>query len=557
MILKSLPCCLVAAALATPALAQTSRDALDPGRLPLQEFRDKVTPAKPPRIVPLPENPLQAPSGAEKITFRISEVRISGMTVYDPDEFRPLWKAYTTKSMSLAEAYALASAITARLRNDGYILSLAYVPAQEITDGVLQIDVLEGFVSAVEVEGTSNLRDEIAALAQPIMAEKPTRLQTVERYLLLMNDLPGTSMEVFFKPSKRERGAATLVLKPSVRKQQFSFSSNNRGSRYFGSLQFDAQAIANTAYASAEQTTLRLSTTSEPDRLQYASVAHSLHVGSEGEKISFQGSASKNRVGYNLKEFGIAGESFSAALVYENPLIRQRKYNLNLSLSLGVRNSASEILDQQLTSETIPGITAGIAGDLYDDFQGYNTFALTVEQGVNLFGSSRNNDPKLSRADGTTNFTKFGIDLSREHFFDPKISVFSGLTAQYSPRSLLGSERFGLGGGTYVRAYDSSEITGDSGVASSLEMRYTDQTRLSWLPTYQAFAFYDAGLVYNCNPAATENKRDGLRAFGAGVRFALGRTFTGAFELTKPVADPVATTGDADPRAFFNISARF
>ncbi len=118
--------------------------------------------------------------------------------------------------MTLEVVYDIAKRITAKYGADGYVLSRAIVPPQELTPGgaTIRIQVIEGYVSKVEWprEKLARYRDFFSDYTAKIVADRPTNIRTLERYLLLANDLPGLKFTTTLQPSKTEQGAAVLVV---------------------------------------------------------------------------------------------------------------------------------------------------------------------------------------------------------------------------------------------------------------------------------------------------------------------------------------------------------
>src|SRR6185437_9133865 len=78
----------------------------------------------------------------------------------------------------------------------------------------------------------------------------------------------------------------------------------------------------------------------------------------------------------------------------------------------------------------------------------------------------------LSNPYGQSDFTKLTFNTSRLQELNDKFSLLAASAGQVSNAPLLVSEQFGFGGPVFGRAYDTSEITGDDGIAASLELRY-------------------------------------------------------------------------------------
>jgi hemolysin activation/secretion protein len=202
--------------------------------------------------------------------------------------------------------------------------------------------------------------------------------------------------------------------------------------------------------------------------------------------------------------------------------------------------------------------------DNADRYDGVNQALVEYSFGLSGWGSGDNNSALKSRVDGKYNYQKLALNLSRSQelgYFSPAWSQFSinaALMGQYSATGLLSTEECGIGGSRFGRAYDFSEILGDSCLAGSLELRYAINTQGSPFQYTQLYAFYDGGKTYNENPLnATDQKTKSLSSAGLGVRFGVWKYLSGSLEVTKPLTRDVANEGDKNSRLFANISARF
>ena len=94
-----------------------------------------------------------------------------------------------------------------------------------------------------------------------------------------------------------------------------------------------------------------------------------------------------------------------------------------------------------------------------------------------------------------------------------KISAAS----QYASTVLLTSQQFYIGGAAFGRGYDSALISGDNGIAGSLEIRYDQDLSYRYLKGFQLYGFFDAGNVWNSGFSFSNGLT--LDSVGAGVRF--------------------------------------
>ena len=114
-----------------------------------------------------------------------------------------------------------------------------------------------------------------------------------------------------------------------------------------------------------------------------------------------------------------------------------------------------------------------------------------------------------------------------------------------------------MGGVSFGRAFDPSEITGDQGLALSLELQRAFDVKMKFLRNLQAYVFFDYGSVWNRIATPTGAKKQDLASAGVGARFNLTKHFSGYLEIAKPLNEKVASEGNKDPRVFFSLSATY
>ena len=98
------------------------------------------------------------PSVTSKVL--IKTVRITGNIVIGTAELEPIIQSYVGKELDLSELEKIAQTITEEYQRRGYTLARAYVPEQEINNGVVEIAVLEGRVGQIDVTGNKSYSTE-------------------------------------------------------------------------------------------------------------------------------------------------------------------------------------------------------------------------------------------------------------------------------------------------------------------------------------------------------------------------------------------------------------
>ncbi|HYH39786.1 MAG TPA: ShlB/FhaC/HecB family hemolysin secretion/activation protein [Azospirillum sp.] len=550
-----LPVLLWAAAL--PAHAQVLPGPIDPNRLE-QRFDQPPTPQSVPEPdLPAPEQ-APPPKDAEGIRFTLSSIELDGATVYAADDLRPLWEGLLNRTVTLAEVYGVRDAITAKYRNDGYVLSQAVVPAQRIRGGVVRLQVIEGYINEVTVQGDfADHAGILQGMAAKIKASRPLRMDDMERYVLLADDLPGVTVRTVLEPAEGVPGASNLTFNLERKAYSGSLSLDNRGTRSVGVLQLSGSVTADDQLGRFDRTAVTGSIAQQIRELRFLDVTHTEVLDSEGTTAQIGLRRSWAEPGDNVRALEIDSLTSSLRLAVAHPFLRSRSETLRGELAFTVRNSRTDILQRRQSEDRLRVLSGTLSYDIADSWDGSNLVQATLAQGLNVLeATKRGTVAARSRAGGRSDFTKLGLIVQRDQKLGEEFALVLAGEGQYAGHELLSSEEFGVGGKSYGRAFDASEITGDSGFAARAEFQYAVPPWQEWLTYAQVYAFSDYGSVWNYE-SGSRHGRQSLASAGAGVRFGLLERLDATVEVAKPFMRNPFTTQDRGVRAFFSLGTRF
>jgi hemolysin activation/secretion protein len=532
-----------------------------------QRLREAPTPPPtgvPPSLQVEPPPVERAPDSAANIPLQLEDVKLIGVTVYSREELAQYWKDKIGKLGTLGDLFAIAAEITARYRNDGYVLSRAIVPAQEIEDGKVELRVIEGYVDKVIFEGDDTRADILRATGNIITEARPVRVSDLERYLLLLGDQPGVNVSSVLRPSAEQTGAADLIVKLDRDFIQNFATLDSRGTRYVGPIQATVGTRVNSLFGLGDQTFMRAITTPvSPDELIAFDFNNTQSLDAEGTTAALQLNFAEAHPGFTLKPLQLVSDASTITVALGRPIIRSRVENLRLNLQFSVNEYRTEATTSAFTilHDNIRSVRAAAVWETIDKYRGANLVGLQFSQGLAILGATRagTQSPPLSRAVGKADYSKLNFDLSRLQSLGGGWSLLAGATGQYAFTSLLASEQFGLGGSTFLRAYDPSDIVGDSGIGAKFELQYGDEPKTWYLQDYQAYVYLDLGRVQNLERMPGEKADDAAIAVGFGSRFTVTEWSSGYVEVGQPIMRGVTTEGTHDhfPRIFFALIAKF
>ncbi len=541
---------------AVNAHAQVARaPQVDPGRID-ERLRDRreLPPVSPVEVPLLPQQEA-GPETSLSVTLR--EVRFEGATAVPIETLNAIAQPYLDREMPLSGVFQLAEAVTAEYRRRGMVLSRAVVSPQRIENGVVTIQVLEGYISTVTIEGDAGgYRPFLEQYTARVTASRPADGRVLSRALLLARDLKGLDIRSVVTPSATLPGAADLSLVVERKPVDAFFAVDNRGSRWLGPLQFYGGVTFNDGLGFGESIAAAFVAAPADGELGYVSLDYDQPLGGSGLRFNGFFSYTRTEPGEELGILGIEGESTTAGFGFEYPLIRSRELNVIGRTTFTVRNAeSSNTLVDPIFEDRLRTLTADIGGNYADPWGGLNSARLGMVTGFSIFDGTVLADRDKSRATGTGVFIRLNFEMSRVQHLAGGVYVQAALAGQWSSDSLLASEEFGLGGSYFGRAFDPSEITGDEGLAGKIELFKT--ISLDGVSSIEPYLFYETGFVRQIDPLPAESRRDTLGSGGVGVRIAADDNWAASLEYSQPFERDVASQGDRDARVFFSISAAF
>jgi len=196
-----------------PIFDPTGRSGEPPGPLK-KEFQRPLpppSPVLPPAPLPPAEEDLKKRLG--QIRVFVHDIHVTGSTVFSDAELADVTAPFRNRTLTTEDLERLRLALTLHYINKGYLTSGAIIPDQDVTFGVITVQIIEGKLTRIEVEGnkwfrSSYLRDRVAlGLRTPVMLEP---LQ--EQLQLLQQDRRIERINAELRPGD-QRGESVLNLR--------------------------------------------------------------------------------------------------------------------------------------------------------------------------------------------------------------------------------------------------------------------------------------------------------------------------------------------------------
>ncbi|PWU30833.1 ShlB/FhaC/HecB family hemolysin secretion/activation protein [Pseudomonas sp. RW407] len=498
--------------------------------------------------------------------FLVREVVLEGSTSYPPSTFRPLLATLEGRKVTLAEVNAVAAKITRRYREAGFPLVRTFVPVQRLDEGVLRLRVVEGRINQVEIQGESSRA--MRAYAENIRQEAPLKRSTLERNLLLMNDLPGNQVHGTLSASPVREGTDLTADNSEFKRWDGFIGADNRDSRYFGPWQAYGGVGLNNPLGLGDRLSVRYGHSLEGNEMAFYEGQYELPVNAQGTTLSLLAQHSDGHADtFSFLNAKSSGDTFVARLTH--PWIRSRAENFNTSVAFTWFNGKSRYFDEPdlppSSDDRIRALRVGASYDFVDQYGGRNLFKAELSQGLDVMGASHESRLNPSRYEGQTDFTKLQFDAQRLQdmsWITEGLNLYLALTGQTSfGDALLTPEQFGVGGSQFGRGYDPSEIAGDKGLAGKVELQYNRYHEFFRHPVpTQYYGYWDVGKVWNEKPRYVNSESLASAGFGAHFQVA-SDTYVSpelAFPLTRSVsAEELHDKNGKSPRFYLNLLKLF
>jgi hemolysin activation/secretion protein len=509
----------------------------------------------------LPNQPAADPAGAASVQvddsdlasipeFDLTSVVIDGATAIDLRAAETCTESMIGQKVGAADLVGLTSCITALYRKEGFFLSRAIIPAQQVRGGVLRVRAVEGYVAAVEPAGIDQA--EVDARFAHVFAQRPVRLDTFERSLLLLGDRYGhriTGSRLAADPNDPTR--FTLKLEVDFKPVTWRIFGDNRGDAHQGPEQGLISLAWNGPFTGGDRLIAQyFSAPADSRALFFTELAYGKSWMNGRFATEFGASTSRNSGGGDIPDFISTSDRLYGRIIL--PLLRAREQSLWVKVQLDARDA--EVL--RITADRTAESTRVLRGSLsYTLVQGATRadIALEASHGLGALGASQNGDADLSRADSRPQFTKIRLDASLAHRLFASLDLVAAGTAQWADGALPVSEEVGIGGSRFGRAYDYSEIVGDEAVAGSLELRWTWRKLNDWLNSVQLYAYADAARIWNLGSTGVDEAS--LSSAGGGMRVSIAPGLLATVEVARPLTRDVASQGDRSPRVFVSLAA--
>jgi hemolysin activation/secretion protein len=462
------------------------------------------------------------------LPIEIEKISLIGNKVFSDSELNRLVAPLEGKKVSLERLLQLRTEITDYYVERGYISSGAFLPPQELTDGTIEIQIVEGKLETIEIEGSSHINKRYIESRLPVVG-KPLKTEELTRALALLKDNP---LIKDVKANLRQSGCCNQILSVKLQENKSlttQFSVNNTYSPSVGML----GGTANLNYhllGFGDRAALNFTKTEGLTRYNFG---YSIPFNNRDGTISLNYTQADTKIieepvsaldiqaNYEAFELGVRqpielNENNQLAISAKIELIRSETFvqdDFSFAFVDGLEDGRSKITAIRLLQEYFTQAESSSLALLSQFNIGVDLFNPTVTQiGIDgLFWNWQGQIQWLKKIE--------------------RLLVVSNLNVQLSDDKLLPIEQISVGGTNNVRGYRQNLSIGDNGVIGTVELQIPVVEGEKW--TIKVIPFVDAGTIWNNSAESIESNT--LASTGLGFSYELDKSVKARLDYAIPL----------------------
>jgi hemolysin activation/secretion protein len=486
----------------------------------------------------------------------ISVITYRGNTIINNKQIDAIIADHANKCLSLNDINIMLQGVSNLYTEGGYVTSRAFMPMPQthISEGVLEIAIVEGMISSVEGFDASEI-----FFAFPAIHDEVLSMRKIEQGLDQMNRLASNDAKLDIQADESREGYSKAIITNTVSdRSNIGIFLDNAGSESTGEWRAGLRYSYDNLFGINDQ--INLSYTKPLNHDYSDKDSNSVTVGlsvpfgywSINNNASFNNNVSSFPLPISGELLTSTGETYTNIFCISYLVARAQRFKLSTGLGFTYRNTESytEILDVKIRNEaasrrlSILNIEAPLT--IYLD-NGVLYVKPSYHRGMRWFDALDDHDTEYTQ--------KAQFDLVKIYSFY-STQLWKGIVnlsfeAQYTDDELFGSETIYIGGEGSVRGYKEQGSQGDKGAIIRAE--YT--LRLDALPVerfnlspYSLTAFVDYGIVDGNNTMF--GRTDDIS--GAGMKFAIDYKYASISAAYAVALD--STEGITEANAFYLAS---
>lgn len=515
-----------------------------PGDKRLDMEKELEQPKEKPQLTlpPIEELPEVAPVPGV-LKFKLKGINFEGNTVYSDEELQTLVNNFIGKTITTADLERIRLAITRYYTDSGYINSGALIPDQDLEEGILKLQIVEGRLTQINLQDDGRLVPNYIVKRISPKPEEPLNIGKMQDRLYLLQQNPRIKRINASLGPGAKRGQGVLDIQVTEEKPyRLSIEGNNHRPPSVGEEQGIIDFTHYNITGFGDTVNLHYTHTKGLDG---GDIYYIVPIRYDDTTLSLNYSINDSDIiDKAFTALDLENESYTAGIGVEHPWYRSLSDDYIVALRLEKRKSRTTSNGEPYPFNEYQGLTELTAFRLQQTWLHRTALEVvsyrhTLSLGVDLFQPTKKDDI----ADGR--FATWLHQFQWAKRFRPyDIRTILRVDWQIAFDSLLSMEKYAVGGANTVRGYDENLYVGDNGFVGSLETRYPFFKTESGKQEFLIMAFADYGHSWNYKETPNIDTDHEIYSAGLGLRWNYFKRAQAQLYWAEPLVD-APTTSDS------------
>jgi hemolysin activation/secretion protein len=451
----------------------------------------------------------------------IKEIHLTGNTVFSAEDFKDIITPYTNRIVSSSELEDLRVELTRYYIERGYLNSGAVLPDQKVVDGIVQMTIIEGRLTDIEVKGNKHLSSSYIKDRLELGAGPPLNVNDLQEQIQIILESPVVdTINSALRPGDRPGEAGITAQVKEGPRFLFTPVIDNRLSPSLGDVRVVLPIYVSdlTGYGDTLNGGVGLS-----EGLADGYLNWSVPLNAYDTTLSLIYDKSDSEVVNGaFTVLDIESETQTYGFRLSHPFYRSPTQKFTMALGMDVRTSETMLLGQGFAFT--PGVPVDGIVDLSiirfsQDWSNRGLNSVLAARSMFSFGIDAN-DATINTGDIPSGefFAWLGQFQWASLFGENLGQLIFRANVQLTNDPLFSMEQFSVGGALSVRGYRENQIVRDNGYDVSLEYRYPIMKDATGRSVLALAPFIDAGGGSNNEMPNGPNPSD-IASAGIGIRW--------------------------------------
>lgn len=514
---------------------------------------------------------LGSAASAEDETFDVMRYDVVGAQIISAEEIVRLVAPYTGKGKVFGDIQHALETIEEAYRARGYGAVQVILPEQELSQGVVRMNVIESRVANVRISGNRHFDEANIRASLPFVQEGTSPLALrISESIQLANENPAKKVDVVMRVGERDDTVDMDVKVQDDAPERFFVTADNTGNAKTGKTRlglayqhanlFNRDHVATIAYTFSPE---------RVERVDIYSLSYRLPLYAMGDSVDFIYGQSDVATGTTATVAGpmlFSGSGKVYGLRYNMILPRLGEYSSRVIYGLDQREFDNTCDFNGLPLQS-PGCGPVTVRPLSVTYAGQwaklgQTTDIALSVAHNFPGGPHGHQADFSTARlgaAEKDYAVYRLNGSHAFALASDWQARGAFSGQYAPNRLVAGEQLGLVGSLAVRGFEERVVARDSGYFANFEIYTPDflasgQNQAS--SNLRGLAFIDVGRGWDRRPSSAAHLEEKIGSAGVGLRYTMGREASLRFDVAR-ITDGADNAQAGNWRGHFALTLGF